>query len=160
SQSGDASYAAVTADRSFSITNGTVPAPSPVAVGPFIEYSTHFGSSGGDSLFDVVVATDGSAYVGGAAAATDFLDSATFTNGGLDLLYVARVEPSGRLDFATVIGGRAADIHGTGAFPYVGALQTGAAAYTGGGQIEAMVGDASGNLYVAAYGASTTLPLA
>lgn len=158
SQSGDASYAAVTVDRSFSITNGTVSAPSSVAVGPFIEYSTYFGSSGGDSVFDVVVGTDGSAYVGGAAAATDFLDSAVFTNGGLDLLYVARVGPSGRLDFTTAIGGRAADIHGTGAFPYVGALQTGAAAYTGGGQIEAMVADASGNLYVAAYGHSATLP--
>ena len=159
SQSGDSSYASASADRSFSITNGIVSAPSPIAMGPFIEYSTYFGSSGGDSVFDVIVAPDGSAYVGGAAAATDFLDSATFTNGGLDLLYVARAGLSGQVDFGTLFGGRSADIQGTGGFPYVGALQTGAAAYLGGGQVEAMAGDAAGNIYVAAYAHGTALPV-
>jgi hypothetical protein len=63
------------------------------------------------------------------------------------------------VDFGTVMGGRSADISGTGGLPYVGSLQTGAAAYLGGEQVEAMTGDASGNIYVAAYGHSTALPL-
>jgi len=163
SQAGNASYGSATADRSFVVTQlptGSLPATGPP---PFLFYSTFLGSSGGDSVFDVVVGPDGSAYVGGSTAATDLpgLSSATFTNAGLDLLYVTKLRTGGGgFEFTTVIGGRSPRIDGTGGLPYVGSLQDGLGAYLGGGQVEAMAGDAAGNVYVAAYANGTSFPAA
>ena len=83
-------------------------------------------ASGDDKAFDVVVAPDGSAYVGGSVADSYFpgISSATFSNSGLDLLYVAKMNPDrGQIDVATVVGARSASVTGSGAMAYVGADQ-------------------------------------
>jgi Bacterial Ig-like domain (group 3)/Beta-propeller repeat len=155
-QAGNTSYVAVSADRSFSVVSGGVPGPTVPLPGPFIEYSTLLGGYGADGFgydkaFDVVVSPDGSAWVGGSVAGTYFpgLSSATFTNGGLDLLYVAKLNPNrGQVDVATVVGARAAGVTGSGRYAYVGA-----------GQVEAMAISPSGTIYVAAYANSVTYPL-
>ena len=158
SQPGNSSYSAVMVERSFQVSAAVPPS---VLTGPMIEYTAVLGTDT-DTAFDVVVSRDGSAYVGGSVATTDFpgLSSATFTNGGLDLLYVAKLAPDGRkVDFATVVGGRAPDITGTGGLPYVGTFQSGLAPILGGNQVEAMAIDSGDNVYVAAYAHSTTFPL-
>ena len=137
---------------------GVGPAGTPLP-GPFIEYSTRLGGygqtfTGADKAFDVVVGPDGSAWVAGSVAGTYFpgLSSAAFTNGGLDLLYVAKINPNrGQLDFATIVGARSAGMTDTGALVYVGGTATDVA--------EAIAADSSGNVYVAAHVNSTTYPL-
>jgi hypothetical protein len=160
SQAGDASFApASTRYQTFAV--GGVAAPYPSSTGPFIEYSAFVGSTGGDVIFDAALAPDGGVYLGGSVAATDFggLSSTTFSNGGADLLYIAKFGPEGGLDFATVVGARAPDIRGTGGLPYVGAGLDPQGAVAGGGQVEAMATDVVGNLFVAAYSHSVTWPV-
>ncbi|MEO8739918.1 MAG: FG-GAP-like repeat-containing protein [Casimicrobiaceae bacterium] len=154
-QAGNATFAAVTGDRSFQVSTGAVASTDPVPAGPMLEYSTILGgfNSGGtgDKAFDVVVAPDGSAYVGGSVAGTYFpgISAATFANGGLDLLYVAKLNPDlGRIDIATVVGARSADMTGTGVMPYVGP-----------DQVEALAISPNGVVYAAAYANSTNYPL-
>ncbi len=163
SQAGDANYPPATADRSFLIVGGLPPPPPPPPpTGPFIAYSTYLGGYGPDLAFDVVVGPDGAAYVGGSVASSNFpgLSSSTFTNAGLDLLFVTRIDPDGgKQDFATVTGGRAADITRTGSWPYVGTTQPTSDQIVGGGQVEAMAIDASGNVYTASYANSTDYPV-
>jgi hypothetical protein len=160
-QAGNASFEAISADRSFTVQSASVgvAAPTGALPGPFIEYSTRLGGFGIDGVghdkaFDVVVGPDGAAWVGGSVASTYFpgLSSATFTNGGLDLLYVARMNPNrGQFDVATAVGARSSGMTSTGALAYVGAAST--------DQVEAMAIDFSGNVYVAAYVNSRTYPL-
>jgi FG-GAP-like repeat/Putative Ig domain/FG-GAP repeat/Beta-propeller repeat len=156
-QAGDANFASVTVERSFQILNGGAANAVVAAAGPHIEFSTRIGGDrligqGSDRAFDVVVGADGSAYVGGSVATTSFpgLGSSTFTNGGLDLLYVAKVNPDhGQIDLTTVVGARTTAVTGSGA-----------SAYAGSDQVEAMGLAASGVLYVAAYSSSVDFPVA
>ncbi len=99
-QAGNANYTAVSVDRSFQVQANAGIARSETAPGPMIAYSTllgGFGSSASASstVFDIGVTPDGAAIVGGSVAGSYFpgLDAATFTNGGLDLLFVARMKP-------------------------------------------------------------------
>src|SRR5256886_12482061 len=129
---------------------------------PMLEYSAYLGSSNYDTAFDVAVGPDGSAYVGGSVARADFpgLSSATFTNGGLDLLDVTKIGANdANFNFVTVVGGRASDITTTGGSAYVGALQSRPESVLGGGQVEAMAKDFAGNIYVAAYANTTQFPV-
>ena len=162
SQPGSVDFLSATADQSFTISFFSPPAPPSAFTGPLLEYSAYLGSSNRDTAFDVVVGPDGSAYVGGSVARADFpgLSSATFTNGGLDLLYVTKIGANNaNLNFATVVGGRAPDITNTGTSAYVGALQPRSGSILGGGQVEAMAKDLAGNVYVAAYANSTQFPV-
>jgi hypothetical protein len=126
------------------------------ASGPFIEYATLLGGyrpdgQSFDKAFDVVVAPDGSAYVGGSVATTNFpgLSSATYSNGGLDLLYVAKLHPDrGHVDAIALVGARTAAVTTSGSY-----------AYAGSDQVEAMAIGPAGNVYVAAYASSVTYPL-
>ena len=155
-QSGDTNYASVSVDRSFTVMSSAVANPSVATVGPIIAYSTLLGGFaadgyGRDKAFDVVVAPDGSAYVGGSVADSYFpgIDSSSFTNSGLDLLYVAKMNPDrGHIDVATVVGARSASVTGSGAMAYVGA-----------DQVEAMAISTSGIVYVAAYASSARYPV-
>ena len=161
-QPGDSANASATLDRSFTIsTVGSLPPPAPT--GPFVEYAMHLGGGSSDQAFDVLVGPDGSAFVGGSIASTDFpgLSSAKFTNAGVDLMYVARVDPNGGvLNYTTVVGGRAPDVTDTGDLAFVGLLKDPATQYLGAGQVEAMAVDGMGNVYAAAYAYSTTFPQA
>jgi hypothetical protein len=161
SQAGNAYYAAASTDRSFTVNGNSTGLPLiPTTIGPFIEYSTLLGGGGGDVAFDVVVGSDGSAYVGGSVASTNFpgLSSATFTNAGLDLMFVAKINPNrGATDFVTVVGGRAPDITLTGEQAFVGTFD--ANNFLGSGQVEAMTIDSAGNVYVAAYGNTVDYPV-
>jgi len=166
SQAGNATYSPAVFARQFNVGPTPLAVPLPPIKGPFIEYATYLGGYGIDKAFDVVVTPDGSAYVGGSVASTNFpgLSSATVTNAGLDLLFVTKINPNGRVvDFSTVIGGRAADITGTGGISYVGLSPSNEAyadrVFLGGGQVEAMTSDTAGNVYVAAYANSTDFPL-
>ena len=156
-QAGNASYLAASADRSFLVVSGRIldNAPKPLP-GPMIEYSTLLGGYGRDGFgvdrtFDVVVGPDGSAFVGGSVGGTYFpgLSSATYTNAGLDLLYVAKLNPNrGMVDVATVVGSRATDMTGSGRLVYVGA-----------DQVEALAISPSGTVYAAAYLNAGTYPV-
>ncbi|MGH8714144.1 MAG: FG-GAP-like repeat-containing protein [Casimicrobiaceae bacterium] len=163
SQAGDANYPPASADQSFLIVSALLPAPPPPPpAGPFIAYSTYLGGYGPDKAFDVAVGPDGAAYVGGSVASSNFpgLSASTFTNAGLDLLFVARVNSDGgKLDYSTVTGGRAPDISGSGRWSYVGSAKPAAPQFIGGGQVEAMAIDAAGNVYVASYANSSDYPL-
>jgi hypothetical protein len=161
-QPGNTLYQAASSDQSFPISSGLVLVPPVAVTGPFIEYSTFLGGDGADQAFDVVVGPDGSAYVGGSVASTNFpgLSSSIVTNAGLDLLYVAKMSPTrGALDFATVVGGRVPDVTDTGDLAYVGLQHEGASQYIGAGQVEAMAIDTAGNVYVAAYAHSIDYPV-
>ena len=162
SQPGNALYQAASDVQSFPISSGLPLAPPVAVTGPLIAYSTFLGGDGSDQAFDIVVGPDGSAYVGGSVASTNFpgLSSSTVTNAGLDLLYVAKMNSArGALDFVTVVGGRAGDITDTGDLAYVGQLRDVASQYIGAGQVEAMAIDAAGNVYVAAYAHSINYPV-
>jgi len=143
-QAGSVTFAAVTVDRSFQVTTGAVAGDDPILAGPMIEYSTVLGGfntsiDGGDRAYDVVVAPDGSAFVGGWIAGTYFpgISSATYTNGGFDQIFVAKINPyRGEVDAATVVGSR---------------LGTGAA--------EALALGANGTVYAAAHANSSTYPI-
>jgi hypothetical protein len=153
-QAGDANHQPASQNRSFSITSATVDLPSAGPIpGPFIEYSTLLGGYradgfAADTVFDVAVGPDGSAWVGGSVAGTYFpgLSSATFSNGGLDLLYLAKLNPNrGQVDVATIVGARSSNMTGNGTSVLA--------------SVEAMAIDASGNVYVAAYGVDRTFPV-
>ena len=162
SQAGSAEFQPASADQSFFVLTLYSPDPPAPFTGPLVVYSTYLGSSSNDTAFDVVVGSDGNAYVGGSVASTDFpgLSSATFTNGGLDLLHVAKINTNdGSLGWVTAVGGRAADITNSGSFAYVGAAPGGASLISGGGQVEAMARDAAGNIYVATYANSVDFPV-
>jgi hypothetical protein len=166
SQTGNATYSAAYFARQFNVGPTPLAVPLPPVKGPFLEYATYLGGYGIDKAFDVVVTPDGSAYVGGSIASTNFpgLSSAAVTNAGLDLLFVTKINPNGGVvDFSAVVGGRAADITGTGGISYVGLSPSNEAyadrVFLGGGQVEAMASDAAGNVYVAAYANSTDFPL-
>ena len=159
SQAGSAEFQPTSANQSFSVSTFFPPDPPAPFLGPLVVYSTYLGSR---IAFDILAGPGGSAYVGGSVATTEFpgLSSAAFTNSGLDLLYVAKMGANdGRLGWATAVGGRAADITGSGNLAYVGAVQPRAAALAGGGQVEAMARDAAGNVYVAAYANSVDFPV-
>ncbi len=162
SQAGNANYPPAWADQGFLIVSGLLSSPPAPPAGPMLTYSTYLGGYGADKAFDVIVAPDGAAYVGGSVASTNFpgLSSSAFTNAGLDLLFITRVNPSGgRADFSTVTGGRAIDISGTGGWTYVGMTQPELAAFIGGGQVEAIATDGKGNVYAASYANSTDYPV-
>ena len=154
-QSGNAMFAAVVVDRSFQVNSSAAWPADPMPAGPMLEYSTILGGwnngTPGDRAFDVVVAPDGSAYVGGSVAGTYFpgISSATYTNGGLDQLYVAKINPNrGRVDVATVVGARTFAINGSGVMPYVGAYQ-----------VEALAISPEGVVHAAAWSNSTNYPV-
>ncbi len=156
-QSGDSRYAAVSLDRSVAVSDIAYTYPSVAAPGPFIAYSTllgGYGPSGGygqDKAFDVVVGPDGGAYVAGSVAESYFpgIGSATFRNGGLDLMYVAKLSPDrGRVEAATIVGARSSLVTDDGAFAYVGH-----------DQVEAIAISASGDVHVAAYASSVNYPV-
>ena len=155
-QSGNDNYAAVSIDRSFPVMGTAAAVPSVATPGPIIVYSTLLGGFaangyGRDKVFDVVVAPDGSAYVGGSVADSYFpgIGSASFTNSGMDLMYVAKMNPNrGQIDVATVVGARTASVTGSGAMAYVGA-----------DQVEAMAISTSGVVYAAAYASSVEYPI-
>ena len=156
-QSGDSRYAAVSLDRSVAVSDIAYTYPSVAAPGPFIAYSTllgGYGPSGGygqDKAFDVVVGPDGGAYVAGSVAESYFpgIGSATFSNGGLDLMYVAKLSPDrGRVEAATIVGARSSLVTDDGAFAYVGH-----------DQVEAIAISASGDVHVAAYASSVNYPV-
>lgn len=159
-QAGNGVYALTSADRSFAVLGTSEIVSNPVAAGPMIAYSTLLGGYGAgaatrDTTFDIAIAPDGAAIVGGSVAGSYFpgLDASTSTNGGLDLLYVARMNPSrGAADWVSVVGARSASMTGTGAMPYIGAFDTDMA--------EAMAADAAGDTYVAAYVNSRNYPTA
>jgi hypothetical protein len=162
SQAGNANYPPAWADQGFLIVSGLLFSPPAPPAGPMLTYATYLGGYGADKAFDVIVAPDGAAYVGGSVASSNFpgLSSSAFTNAGLDLLFITRVNPSGgKLDFSTVTGGRAVDISGTGGWTYVGVTQPGLAAFIGGGQVEAIATDGKGNVYAASYANSTDYPV-
>jgi FG-GAP-like repeat/Bacterial Ig-like domain (group 3)/Putative Ig domain len=152
-QAGSPDFSAISGSRSFNVVAGQVlvspPIPGPFIEGPFVEFSTLLGGSGGHDLaLDVAVAPDGSANVVGSVAGTDFpgLGSTAFTNGGLDLLYTAKLNPSrGQLYIVTVVGARSPDMTGSGTKPIA--------------SLEGMAVDASGNVYVAAYANGRTFPV-
>ncbi len=156
-QAGNANFAAISAEQSFQVVISSIAVPAVVVPGPFIEYSTLLGGYGADgygldTAFDVVVAPDGAAYVGGSIASSYFpgISSATFSNGGLDMLFVAKMnQDRGQLDAATVVGARSASVTGSGAQPYAGT-----------DQVEAMAISPAGIVHVAAYASSVTYPLA
>ena len=65
------------------------------------------------------------------------------------MLYVAKMNPDrGQIDVATVVGARSASVTGSGAMAYVGA-----------DQVEAMAISPSGIVYVAAYASSARYPV-
>ncbi len=129
-----ADFGAVSTTQSFhAYAAGEIFLPVPF-IGPHIEYLAALGSSGADTTIDVLVGADGSAYAGGLIARADFpgLSSATFTNGGMGLLYAAKLGATdGAVAFTTVVG-------------------------AGG---SAMAKDSSGNIYVAASVSSTQFPV-
>lgn len=161
-QPADATNPVTVADETFNVVATQIPQlPPPPVAGPLVEYSTYLGGFGGDSAFDVAVAPDGSALVAGYVASTNFpgVSSTAFTNTGLDMTFVAKLNPNGGTqDFATIVGGRAPDMTGSGAWSYVGAVATNAPRFLGGGQVEAIAADGAGNLYVAAYDDSAAFP--
>jgi hypothetical protein len=162
SQAGNANYPPAWADQGFLVVSGLMPSPPPSPTGPMLSYATYLGGYGADKAFDVIATPDGAAYVGGSVASSNFpgLSSTAFTNAGLDLLFITRLNPSGgKLDFSTVTGGRASDISGTGGWTYVGITQPELAAFIGGGQVEAIATDGKGTVYAASYANSTDYPV-
>ena len=162
SQAASGGIPLTTADQSFRIVTTLPPELPPPPAGPSVEYATYLGGFGGDSAFDVVVAPDGSALVAGSVASSNFpgISSTRFTNAGLDMMFVSKLSPlGGTQDWATIVGGRAPDITGSGIWTYVGAIASGTAQFAGGGQVEAIARDAVGNVYVAAYGDSADFPV-
>jgi hypothetical protein len=155
-QAGDANYAPASISRDFDVSPGTLVIPTTVIPGPSVAYYTALAGNpltglGADKVFDVVAGADGSAWVGGSAAGTYFpeLSSATFSNSGLDLLFLAKMNAArGKVDVATAVGARSATMTGTGQNAYVGA-----------DQVEAMAMDATGAVYVAAYASSARFPV-
>ena len=150
-QAGSGTYQAATAQRSFYESALTYsPVQASAATAPFIEYLTYLGGFGADKSFDIVVDGEGSAYVGGSVASTNFpgLDSTNVSNAGLDLLFVAKIaSDGGKLDEVLAAGAHASTITGSGSSTYVGP-----------DQVEAMAMAPNGTLYVAGYASSGDFP--
>ncbi len=151
SQAGNFSFdAAPPVAQSFGVYPAVLASPIP-PIAPYIEYVSVFGGSDRDRVFDVAIAPDGTAAVAGSVVSTDFpgLSSSSVTNAGLDLSYVAKLDPrSGALVSSTPIGGRSAKL-----------FDAARSGYTVPDVVEAMAADAAGNVYVAAYGYATDLPV-
>jgi hypothetical protein len=159
-QAGNEAYAAVSGERSFTVLGpGSAVVANAIAPGPMIAYSTLLGGFGAtpsarDTAFDVAVAPDGSAIVGGSIAGSYFpgVDASLVSNGGLDFMFVARLNPDrGAVDSVTAIGARSASMTGSGAMPYVGTARTDMA--------EALAMDSEGNAFVAAYSGARNYPV-
>lgn len=104
-----------------------------------------------DRATDVAVDADGSVRVAGVVGSHDFagIDSARVTNAGIDMRFVARVEPrSGDVAFVTVVGAANADPSDT------------RQATLGRDGVTGLALDAAGNSYLVAYDASVAYPVA
>lgn len=89
------------------------------AAGTSLVYSTYLGGSDigfGDSGYDLVVSSAGSAYVVGATTATDFPTTSAYQGtygGGFSDAFVAKFNPGGSANFVTYLGGSGEE-HGRG----------------------------------------------
>ncbi|MEP7062390.1 MAG: FG-GAP-like repeat-containing protein [Betaproteobacteria bacterium] len=125
-QDGNATYdpaMAVDVTFAFGAAPNIPPLPPPT---PHVVYATYLGGLGRDLTFDVVAAPDGGAFVGGTVGTTNFpgLSSRMFSNGGLDLVFVSKLQAErGAIDFSVAVGGIGASVAGAGSVPEVAAQQ-------------------------------------
>ena len=73
-----------------------------------VVYATYLGGNAEDRAFAIAVDASGSAYIAGFTASTDFPTSTGWGGGATDA-FVARLTPSGSLNFSTLIGGSGSD---------------------------------------------------
>jgi hypothetical protein len=123
-----------------------------IAAGPPFLVATEFdiGGSGHDRLTDLVVDAAGNAYVTGVVGSYNFpgIDSATFTNGGIDLRFVAKFAPLARTPaFVAVVGGPTASPINGRSFPFEK------------DEAQGLALDSGGNAYLVAYDAAKDYPV-
>ncbi|HZF19422.1 MAG TPA: SBBP repeat-containing protein [Burkholderiales bacterium] len=101
---------------------GTPPPPSPTdafvtkldATGSVLAYSTYLGGSGNEGITKIAIDKDGSAYVAGTTASSNFPTTpgafqTTFAGGGEDV-FVTKLDPTGSfLAYSTYLGGSGND---------------------------------------------------
>ena len=96
---------------------------------PIIAYSTYFGGSGEDAVYDIAVAGSGEAYITGGTSSTDFplVNALQPSYGGNGDAFVAGIRTTGFPEFSSYLGGSSFD-EGRGtaaagnAFIYVGGV--------------------------------------
>jgi beta-propeller repeat-containing protein len=100
-------------DQSVGFKIGAYDRHQPLVIDPVLIYSTYLGGTGMDRAHYVAVDSDGSAYVVGDTASTNFPVAGalnpTFNGGGNDV-FVAKLDPQGtNFVFATYLGGNQGD---------------------------------------------------
>ena len=73
-----------------------------------VMYATYLGGNAEDRAFAIAVDASGSAYIAGFTASADFPSSTAWGGGATDA-FVARLAPSGSLQFSTLLGGSGSD---------------------------------------------------
>jgi len=100
--------------RRIGIDIGAYDRSEPLVIDPVLIYSTYLGGVGVDKAWDIAVDSNGSAYVVGQTASTNFPvanASVPDFNGGPNDVFVAKLGPQGtNLVFATYLGGSQQDV--------------------------------------------------
>ncbi len=86
-----------------------VDAALPLVIDPYLDFSTYLGGNGYDSAYAVAVDPAGAIYVTGITRAPDFPVTNGSTYGSEDDVFVAKLDASGGLVYATYIGGSGED---------------------------------------------------
>jgi hypothetical protein len=111
----------------------------PLIIDPVLVYSTFFGGTGNEVAYGIAVDPQGSVYVTGATASTDFpVQSAVQSayKGGSTDAFIFKLDPSGsQLVYSTFIGGSATD------------------------EAHSIAVDAGGNAYITGFTQSTDFPV-
>jgi Beta-propeller repeat len=108
-----------------------------LVIDPVLTYSTYFGGSSTDEAFGVATDVTGNTYVVGYTASTLFPTVSPEQpkhGGGIDDVFVVKLDPSGNLVYSTFLGGNGADVG------------------------YAIAADPSGNAYVTGVTFSTNFP--
>jgi len=110
----DARSRTATGGRRIGFDIGTYDRNQPLVIDPVLIYSTYLGGLSVDKAWDVAVDSNGSAYVVGQTASTNFPITDAFApdfNGGPNDVFVAKLGPQGtNLVFATYLGGNQQDV--------------------------------------------------
>jgi len=83
----------------------------PLVIDPVMAYSTYLGGSDHDEGHGIAVDEDGSAYVTGHTESVDFpTTSGTFPYGGMEDVFVTKLDASGSILYSTYLGGSDEDM--------------------------------------------------
>src|SRR5262245_19041514 len=111
----------------------------PLIIDPELVYSTFFGGTGADTAFGIAVESEGSVYVAGTTASTDFpIQSAAQSDnkGGSSDAFIFKLDPTGtQIVYSTFIGGSGMD------------------------EAHSIAVDADGNAYITGFTQSNNFPI-